>query len=300
MPYRSTYVLYLFAVILLLTHSCQCKKEHVDPPQPPAPPQDTWLVTSISLNGIPKDSFVYNDQQQLVQHWDYNTSYRQWQNYVVFSYNADGYVKMARYYNENDNTTKSLSQQDSLAWTSGKLWVYTTRYRDMGAGISGYDTTLLLVNTNRQFTLSGSKDTFIFNQGIYGDMVRFKEYTYLQQDVRQFTGHNYVNVIGAPTILEEYRYTMTYGSQVNALYRFLVKNPLLIQLVTADLQNTWKGFPYLASEHYVNSVRYEDAAGTQTTLPVTYTPFDTSAYPKEQLIGQNTSISYRYQIIRGK
>ncbi|MBC9932476.1 hypothetical protein [Chitinophaga qingshengii] len=298
MPYLRKYgLLYLLATLWILAPSCQCKKEHINPPEPPPPPQDVYLVTSISLNHVPKDSFVYNDQQQLIQHWDYNTTYRQWQNYITFDYNADGYVKTARYYNENDNTEKSLSQQDQLSWNTGKLLVYTTRYRELGQAISGYDTTTLLVNANKQFTLSGSKDTFVFNIGIYGNMVAFKEYAYQQQDVGQFTAHNYMNVTGAPLIFEEYRYTMTYGNQPNPLYPYLSKNPLLLQIVTADLQNKWKGYPYLASEHLVTSFRYEEANGDHATIPVTYTPFASSAYPQDQLIGSDI-ISYRYRVIK--
>lgn len=298
MPCLRKYGWCLLTGLLLLTHSCQCKKEHVDPPSPPVLPQDTYLVTSIRINGIPKDSFVYNDRLQLTQRWDYNPSYRQWQNYVAFGYNADGYVKTASYYNENDNTVKSLSQTDSLAWTPGRLMIYSTLYRNLGEEISGYDTTSLQVNAIRQFTLAGSKDTFIFNSGILGDMVQFKEYSYQQQDIPLFVTHNYVNVIGGALVLEGYRYTMTYNDRINPLHRYLSKNPLLLQAVTADLQNNWKGYPYLASEHYVTSIRYEEVNGASTTLPVTYIPFDTSAYAKEQRIGDNTVISYRYKIIK--
>ncbi|SJZ53508.1 hypothetical protein SAMN04488128_101622 [Chitinophaga eiseniae] len=298
MPCLRKYGWCLLTVVLLLTHACQCKKEHVDPPSPPPPPQDTYLVTSIRLNGIPKDSFVYNDRLQLIQRWDYNTSYRQWQNYIAFSYNADGYVKTAHYYNENDNTLKSLSQRDSLAWTSGRLMIYSTLYRNLGEEISGYDTTSLQINTSRQFTLAGSKDTFIFDNTIFGTMLQFKEYTYQQQDVQQFVTHNYVNITGGTLVLEGYRYTMTYNGQTNPLHRYLSRNPLLLQAVTADLQNNWKGYPYLASEHYVTSIQLQEVNGGSMTMPVTYTPLDTSAYPKDQRIGDNTVITYQYKIIK--
>lgn len=296
MPYLRKYGIYLFAAFLLLTHSCQCKKEHVDPPQPPAPPQDTYLVTSISLNGIPKDSLVYNDQLQLTERWDYNTSYRQWQNYTAFDYNADGYLKMARYYAENDNTLKSLAQKDSLGWAPGHLTIYTTFYRNQGEEISGYDTTKYLQDDFRRFSLIGYTDTLPF---VFGRMMSYEKYFYQDKDIRQYHIVNYVEVSNTSPTTEAYQYDMTYGSQPNPLYSHLSKNPLLLRMVTADLQNNiWKGYPFLASEHYVTSIRYESATSAAVTIPVTYFTPDNAPYPQEQRLASGTTISYRYRIVK--
>lgn len=296
MPYLRKYGIYLFAAVLLLTHSCQCKKEHVDPPQPPAPQLDKYLVTSLRVNGISKDSFVYNDHQQLTERWDYNTSYRQWQNYTAFVYNTDGYLKIARHYNENDNTLKSLSQKDSLIWFPGKLTIYTTFYRNLGEEISGYDTTRYLLDDVRRFTLIGYTDTLPF---FFGRMMSYEKYFYDQQDIRQYHIVNYVEPINLPPTTEAYQYDMTYGSQPNLLYRHLAKNPLLLRMVTADLQNNlWKGYPFLASEHYVTSIRYETAASSAVTIPVTYFTADTMQYPQEQRLASGTTISYRYRLVK--
>ncbi|NML41722.1 hypothetical protein HHL17_31340 [Chitinophaga sp. G-6-1-13] len=296
MPYLRTYGISLLAAILLLTHSCQCKKEHVDPPQPPAQQQENYLVTAIRINGTPKDSLVYNNQLQLTERWDYNTSYRQWQNYTAFMYNADGYLKLARHYNENDNTLKSLSQKDSLGWAPGRLTVYTTYYRNLGDEISGYDTTRYLQDDARRFSLIGYTDTLPF---FFGRMMSYEKYFYDQQDIRQYHIVNYVEPIGLPPTTEAYQYDMTYGSQPNPLYRYLSKNPLLLRMVTADLQNNiWKGYPFLASEHYVTSIRYETATSAAVTIPVTYFTPDTMHYPQEQRLASGTTISYRYRIVK--
>lgn len=298
MLYRQRYHwLCLIAVLYLLAPSCQCKKEHVDPSgPPPAPPPDGYLVTSIRINGTPKDSFVYNDQQQLTQHWDYNTTYRQWQNYSTFTYDADGYLKMVRYYNENDNTLKSLSQQDLVAWTPGKLMIYTTHYRNLGQEISGYDTSYLTLNNNRQLSLIGYKDTLPF---FFGRMMSYEEYTYQQQDIQRYHVVNYVEQTNLPPNTEAYQYDMVYRSELNPLYRHLSKNPLLCRIVTADLQNSnWKGFPFLASEHAVNSIRYETATATAINIPVTYFRPDTMLYPSEQRLASGTTISYGYRIVK--
>lgn len=296
MPHLRKYGWYLLTALLLLTHSCQCKKEHVDPPSPPAPSQDTYLVTSIRINGIPKDSFVYNGQLQLTERWDYNTSYRQWQNYTAFTYNADGYIKIARYYAENDNTLKSLAQKDSLGWASGHLTVYTTFYREQGAEISGYDTAKYPLDNLRRFSLIGYTDTLPF---YFGRMMSYEKYLYQQQDIQQYHVVNYVEPFDIPPTTEAYRYDMTYGSQPNPLYRYLSQNPLLLRMVTADLQkNLWKGYPFLASEHLVTSIRYETAASPAITVPVTYFTPDTMRYPQEQRLASGTTISYRYRVVK--
>lgn len=118
------------ALLLLITApGCQCKKDNtITPPPQPEPPKDTYLVTSIRVNNVPKDSLVYNDLHQVTERWDYNPSYRIWQNYVAYTYQPDGYVAIAKYYNENDNTIKSLSRRDSLVWKPMQLIAYTTYY----------------------------------------------------------------------------------------------------------------------------------------------------------------------------
>ncbi len=296
MPYLIQYRWYLLIALLLLTHSCQCKKEHIDTPPPPAPPQDTYLVTSIRINGIPKDSLVYNDQLQLTERWDYNTSYRQWQNYIAFAYNTDGYLKVARYYAENDNTLKSLAQKDSLGWANGNLTVYTTFYRELGSAISGYDTTKYLLDDFRRFSLIGYTDTLIF---YFGRMMSYEKYNYQQQDIQQYHVVNYVEPFDIPPTTEAYRYDMTYGSQPNPLYRYLSKNPLLLRVITADLQNNiWKGYPFLASEHLVTGIRYETAASPAITIPVTYFTPDNMPYPQEQRLASGVTIGYRYRVVK--
>ncbi|RBL88713.1 hypothetical protein [Chitinophaga flava] len=285
---------YVLIALLFTVSACQCKKENVDPPAPPAPPQDTYLVTSIRINGIPKDSLVYNNQQQLIERWDYNTSFHQWQNYISFIYAADGYLKTALYYNENDNSLKSRSQKDSLAWTAGRVTIYTTYYRELGEAVSGYDTSTLQINNSRLLSLAGSKDTFYLNIGVFGEKVEYEEYLYQQQDISHFTGLNYINIRGGQLVKDAYSYDMRYNSQINPLFRYLAKNPILLRKVTADLQDiVRRGYPFLASEHYVTSIRSAAA-----DMPVTYYTPDTLKYPLEQILPSSNKISYRYKIIK--
>lgn len=281
--------------------ACQCKKDSVTPPAPPDPVKDIYLVTSIRINGVPKDSFVYNDRYQVKERWDYNPSYRIWQNYISFSYNADGYLKKASYYNENDNTLKSLSQQDSIVWTPGRLKIYNTFYRELGEVISGYDSAFMQLLPDNKLALTGSKDTVHMSGTIRGERVYFQEYQYNNNEISRFIAVDYFNHFDSPPVIKEvYDFEMQYNQQNNPLYQQVAKNPILLRAITSDLLHANEnGYPFLASEHYVTAIKYQHNSLPAINVTVSYQPFDTSGYPVTQsLPGLNTTVTYNYKIIK--
>lgn len=302
MLYSKKSVLYYATVLsLMLTPACQCKKDTTRPNRPEEIPKDSHLVTVIKVNNVPKDSLVYNDQQQVTERWDYNTTYRMWQNYITYKYNADGYVTMVKYYNENDNTYKSLSQQDSLVWGSGTLIAYSTHYRELGSEISGYDTTWLKLNNKQQLTMLGSKDTFsVFPSG---KIVYYTEYQYDGNNIRSFTNMSYNITANDPVSATLYTdsYAMEYNQVRNPLYKLGAKNPYLFRTLVGDNfpDLTNKYFPFLGSERYVTNIKYKSEAIPFTNVSVTYKMLDGSNYAQTQTFaGLNMVIGYSYKTIQ--
>ncbi|WP_160712551.1 hypothetical protein [Chitinophaga solisilvae] len=291
------YPCYFLLLAGILICSCRKNDDGGSGPAPEPPEDSSYLVTAIRINGLPKDSLVYNERQQVKERWDYNPSYRMWQNYVTFTYNANGYVKTARYYHENDNTTKSLSQQDSIIWETGRVITYTTKYREYGTEISGYDTTSLQINGDLQLSMSGIKDT------AYLDFIKwllYDEFSYTGNDLQQFHYLNHVIPNRAPAVKREYTFTMQYGQQRNALYPQLSRNPVLARLVTA-YRNPEEGigYPYLVSLHHITAVTYQLNG---QAVPVTVnTKMKNERYPESiQLSGLGEEISYRYKVVKNK
>lgn len=302
MLYSKKSILYYATVLsLMLAPACQCKKESTLPTRPGEIPKDSHLITVIKINNVPKDSLVYNDQQQVTERWDYNTTYRRWQNYITYKYNADGYVTMVKYYNENDNTYKSLSQQDSLVWNNGVLIAYSTRYREMGNEISGYDTIRLKLNSNNQLTMLGSKDTLLVFPG--GKMVYYTEYQYDGNNIRSFTDMSYNitadDAVSATLFTDSYE--MTYNQVRNPLYKLGAKNPYLFRTLIGDnfpdLSN--KYFPFLGSERYVTNIKYKSEVIPFANISVTYKMLDGGNYAQTQTFEElNMVISYSYKIVK--
>jgi hypothetical protein len=303
MLYSKKSVLYYATVLsLLLAPACQCKKETTAPGKPPEIPRDSHLVTAIRINNVPKDSLVYNDQQQVTERWDYNTTYRIWQNYTTYQYNKDGFVTSAAYYNENDNTLKSLSQRDSIVWTPGKLIIYSTNYRELGTEISGYDTTRMELNNSQQLTLLGSRDTLLLDfppsKGLF-----YTDYQYDGNNIRQYTDMSYIIIVADPSsgILYMDRFEMEYNQVRNPLYKLVAKNPLLFrQLIGDQYQLSIKYFyPFLGSERYVTNVKYQSEAGPLTNAPVAYKMVNGTSYAQTQtLAALNMVISYSYKVVK--
>lgn len=296
-------LLYCTALLLfIIAPACQCKKDNsVTPPPRPEPPKDIYLVTSIRVNNVPKDSLVYNDQHQVTERWDYNTSYRIWQNYVAYQYNQEGYVSMARYYNENDNTIKSLSQKDSVAWTTDRIIVYTTFYRELGNEISGYDTLgYLHINNQRLLTLAGTKDTIPIGVGV---AVLYKQYQYNGKDITQFLDWNWYHVANRQPTSFMNKFDLAYLPFGNPLFPQVSKNPLLFRAIGGDNfpYSSNEYYPYLLSEHLAGAFTYEADDVPSKICPVTYKMYDTTHYPQTQSIaGINKTIDYTYKVIKAE
>ncbi|WP_142686261.1 hypothetical protein [Chitinophaga polysaccharea] len=290
------------ALLLLITApGCQCKKDNtITPPPQPEPPKDIYLVTAIRVNNVPKDSLVYNDQHQVTERWDYNPSYRIWQSYIVYQYNQEGYLSIAKYYNENDNTVKSLSQKDSLVWKPAQLVTYTTFYRELGTEISGYDTAYMQITPDRLLTLEGSTDTLVLD-GIPAIAVIYRQYRYQGKDVNQFTDMNYFLVrYGSPNLTMS-RFDLAYSQLNNPLFAQVAKNPNLFRAIVNDNYPFFSNefYPYLISEHLVTNIRYESEQIAPKNCPVTYKMYDTTNFPQTQTIaGLNKTLSYTYKVIK--
>lgn len=287
--------------LLVIAPGCQCKKDNtVNPPPRPGPPKDIYLVTSIRVNNVPKDSLVYNDKYQVTERWDYNPSYHIWQNYIAYQYNQEGYLSIAKYYNENDNTIKSLSQKDSLVWKPAQLVTYTTFYRELGTEVSGYDTAYMQLTPDHLPTLEGTTDTLVLD-GIPAIGVIYRQYLYQGKDISRFTDMNYFLVrYGTPTLTMS-RLDMTYNQFDNPLFAQVAKNPNLFRAIANDNYPFFSNeyYPYLVSEHLVSNITYESDKMAATSSPVTYKMQDTTNFPQIQTIaGLNKTISYTYKIIK--
>lgn len=291
---------YTALLLLMMVPACQCKKDNnVTPPPRPEPPKDIYLVTAIRVNNVPKDSLVYNDQQQVTERWDYNSSYRIWQNYIAYTYNQEGYVSMAKYYNENDNTVKSLSQKDSVAWNADRFIIYTTFYRELGNEISGYDTlNYLQTNNQKLLTLVGTKDTISI---VVGVAVLYKQYQYNGKDITQFLDMNWYHVYnGEPDLLTN-TFDLAYLPLENPLFPQVSKNPLLFRTIGGDKfpYPSDEYYPYLLSEHLTAAFTYKTDNVPSKICPITYKMYDTTHYPQTQSIaGINKTISYTYKVIK--
>jgi len=293
---------YIPLLLLLIISACRCKKDNsVTPPPPPDPPKDIYLVTAIRVNNVPKDSFAYNDLRQITEKWDYNTTYRKWQNYIAYTYRPDGYVAAATYYNEIEYNVKSLTQKDSLVWSTNNITTYTTFYRELGTAISGYDTTRQFINDHRQLTLEGSKDTIPLVDILGGVMVAYTQYAYQNNNLTQFVNMNYLTIRNGPPSLVMSKYDIIYTTLKNPLYPPLSKNPhLLRSIIGEQFPNTSNDYyPYLVSEHLLGSMQYATENTPLTTTIATYTWVDTSFSPQTQVIPRiDKSISYSYKIIK--
>lgn len=290
------------ALLLLVTApGCKCKKDNtVNPPPRPEPPKDIYLVTAIRVNNVPKDSLVYNDKHQVTERWDYNPSYRIWQNYIAYQYNQEGYLATAKYYNENDNTYKNLSQKDSLVWKPAQLVTYTTFYRNEGNEISGYDTAYMQLTPDHLPTLQGSTDT-IKTDVPSGVAVIYTQYLYQGKDISRFTNMNYFRIRNNTPDLTMSRFDLTYNQFDNPLFPQVAKNPNLFRAITNDNYPFFSNefYPYLVSEHLVSNIRYESDKVAATSSPLNYKMQDTTNFPQIQTIpGLNKTISYTYKIIK--
>ncbi|SEW54695.1 hypothetical protein [Chitinophaga arvensicola] len=287
-------------LLILITAACRNKKNEVTPPGPD-PVKAVYLVTAIRVNDIPKDSLVYNDKYQAIERWDYNTTYRKWQNYVTYTYSPDGYLAAAKYYNEIEYNVKSLTQKDSIVWNTGNLTIYTTNYRELGTAISGYDTVRQLINAQRQLIQEGSKDTVQLLDILGGLMVTYTEYTYKNNDLTGFLNMNYLTVRNTAPSLVISKYDITPTVLKNPLYPQVSKNPLLFRAILGskfpDLVNEY--YPYLVGEHLIAGVGVQIDNKPRISATPTFGWIDASANPLFQIMSQiDRNVTFSYKIIQ--
>ncbi|MBV8251937.1 MAG: hypothetical protein JO154_04950 [Chitinophaga sp.] len=280
---------------------CQCGKDHVVSPgggsnqdRPPLPDPGQYLVTYISVNNIGKDSMVYNDKKQVARKWEFVPFYRRFMNYVDYTYDAEGYVSTAVYYNYIGGYTV-LTRRDTIEWVPGKVNIYSTLYSGQTGAVSGKDTWRYKLDNNYQLTIEGSKDTFpSFNEG------RMVHYIASNREKEDIIWHKYVLYVESnhlPDVANSREYTMQYGIELNPLYPMIAGNPLLARAILSDVfpDPMDKTYPWLLSKHYVTGMQYIEDDKPVMTSTVSYTLMNNTRVATKQVFpGIQLELNYRY------
>ncbi|SHL66073.1 hypothetical protein SAMN05444266_104310 [Chitinophaga jiangningensis] len=279
-----TGILLMHAVIF---NSCKHEAGELTPPtQPPTlPSPGKYLVSAIYVNGIPKDTLIYNDARQVIRRWEFVPFYRKFIDYIDYTYNTNGYVKLADYYTYIGGSMLH-TKRDSVSISTGEMTTYTTLFRGDGT-VSGYDTVQYTTDTYNQLNLAV--------KGAQG--IIYSKYTY---NDRAMTGYRYkITVPGSIPI--DRNYAFEYSTNTNPLYPITLANPLLMRTLVKDIYPYPMDtvLPWLASQHYVNKITYTAETKPPVTSAVTYTYTDTTRFAASQYLpALGITINYRYKVIR--
>ncbi|HVI47291.1 MAG TPA: hypothetical protein VM802_20605 [Chitinophaga sp.] len=303
MSLQYKYLMYYCTLLLLIfSPACQCKKDAVvspgEIPPPPVPPANDYLVTAIFVNGIPKDSLIYNKKNQVTERWEFHSYYRLWLSHTVYRYNSNGYVKEAEYYNEVAYNVKGRTQKDSLVWAPGLLTIYTTFYRLQDGAVSGSDVSKLALNNNNQVITAGTRDTIIYTI-VKGKFLSYIGYEFTGNDIRELMDMTYVAIENSVPVTNIQHFKMDYDEgRLNPLYPAVAGNPLLLRALAGDVYPLPRNelYPYLCSKHYVTQVQKITESGPPVSSVAVYTKDETSRYASTQTLGNHgITISYHYR-----
>ncbi|MCW3467454.1 hypothetical protein [Chitinophaga nivalis] len=293
-PHDHLRSLYPILFCFLLLTAC-AKKDDYLPPAPPEPPKDLYLVSSITINGIPRDSLIYDNRHRLQKRWIYDNYYKEWSSYVLYIYETDGRLRAAYNYYTDPNHRSYLTSIDSLGWEPKRFITYTTFYREEGEAISGYDTTKNWYrNEEGRLGLIGSKS---WHYTFVGKQLAYEEFDYHNNNLTGYTFMDHYLFPDQTSNLQQDIFTITYGELPNALYPITSRNPLLL----AEWAKA--GYPYFGSEYLATAIQLTSSqtASPSVAIQVTGIFYPGSNYMQEQWYsGINKKILYRYKIIKAR
>ncbi|WP_143306459.1 hypothetical protein [Chitinophaga vietnamensis] len=289
---------YHFTMLLLAVLSWQCRKDH-PVANPPRPPDKQEVVVSIYLNGVPRDSLVYNSLGQVIEKWDYTKTYHHWQNYTRYTYNANGYITGAGYFSELRANIRDLTQTDSVVWLAGKMVIYSVMYRAYGVEMSGRDTSFYQLNAQQQINLAGTRDTIRHLGAIVLKSLMFLQYDFKENDISRLQDINYFLVLNSPEVKKKLQYDMEYGPYTNPLFRVVARNPLLLRSLAGEVFPLPRNamYPFLGSEHYVSFLRYTHNDAAPLSSAATYTMLGNGYAQTQEFKEMNLLFEYHYKTL---
>ncbi|SEW54692.1 hypothetical protein [Chitinophaga arvensicola] len=259
------------AIFLAFT-GCRHRKDDISTPPPPPPPlpvNDNYLVKTISLNGIVKDSLVYANGR-ISEQWQFSSSY-----YYCYKFSYDINDRLIL---SICSSNSGISIKDSLKWSADKVLSYVTF--SAGGVIQHYDTTLFKMDESRRLTGYFFKDTTNVPSPKVNDFWEgaFKGNNLVSSFWRRKNG-NFSN---------DEIFTLEYGRLGNPLAKYLRNNPLSALAMLGNYG------PFMLSDYNMTKMKSPNG---ESTISADATNFPGTENILTQTIreGNNTkTITYSY------
>ncbi|RBL91243.1 hypothetical protein DF182_01055 [Chitinophaga flava] len=209
------------ALFVLAAVSCK-KNETTEPPIPIDPPVVSYLPVTVYDDGMPADSFVYNDDNTVAKlYYYYNKDTKKYAQTVTFKYTNGKCVGMERAQND------VVYQTDALVYKGNKVTNYTTY---MGGR---KDSAFLTLDNRNMVTLDGSKDTL---RGSDFESMDYTEFTYANGNLVSHLHQHYYKDNGSSNSVKG-EATYSYDDKANTLQYFFAVNPYIAFILSWEEGN---------------------------------------------------------------
>ncbi|WP_143306932.1 hypothetical protein [Chitinophaga vietnamensis] len=211
------------------------------------PPATLPLLHTITVNGVPADSIVYDERRQLSAIWFYDDITRHWDahnEYVVGGNNK--VTKIMEYWGDE------LMRTDSLAWTDSLLIRYTVSHQ--ASAHAAYDTLVIALNEVGKAARVGTPDT-------------------LTDELHRFISYDDLLYNGANLSTLRSQDYFTTGTNGNAY----IKHENITTLIYDQYRNPFaplcSSYPGISRETFNENVLFADAANNvvSKTIQETFT-----------------------------
>lgn len=275
--------------LCLATVVTSCKKNDDEPVTPIDPVEIVFMPTVITHNGIPMDSFVYNDDYTISKFFTADEDLKTYTYNFEFFYDNN---KVCRKVKVTDVTKGS--ETDTLIYQDNKI----LRVRTFNGSIpSAPDSLYIQLNANKQVTLVGSKDTLQDKSPEYR-YLNYLEFIYNNGNWATFTNKDGSFYKGPDGSTRNSVYTTTlnytYDAKPNPLKPLFTINPVMYYYF-------YEGADLIHSCGTNNISKIEGTLNANgATTPVTYNftaTFNADGTLKEQKVNDGTSemvIGYKW------
>ncbi|NSL90542.1 hypothetical protein ECE50_027205 [Chitinophaga sp. Mgbs1] len=215
---------FLLLAGILTCSSCRKKSDGGNP----EPANYISLINTLSLDGVPLDSFEYNNRGKLAKSWHYNAKEKSYNKYIEYIYGSNG---TATGYNLflNETGDFKLRVQGTTITTGSKTTIYTESFVPDGTSM-GKGADQILANEAGQVIMHGTTDTVVLRDHVKGSAKRvyYQNLTYNNEGLKFAGSHYYITDTwwGAST-QEDTEITFGYTDNPNHMYRLVAGDPVM-------------------------------------------------------------------------
>ncbi|WP_212003785.1 hypothetical protein [Chitinophaga sp. HK235] len=273
------------ALFVLAAVSCK-KNDTTEPPIPVDPPVVFYLPATVYEDGMPADSFVYNDDNTVAKlYYYYDKATKKYAQTVAFKYVNGKCVGMER--TEND----VKSQTDVLVYKGNKV----TNYITYEGGRK--DSAFLTLDNRNMVTLYGTKDTLRTSDF---ESMDYTEFTYANGNLMGHLHSYYYKNSGFSNSVKG-EATYSYDDKVNTLQYFFAVNPYIAFLLGWEEGNLFSTGRNNLTKLVVESTSSSSGKSTDTYKITNIFDEKTGLLSKQQFTENDKPMGERvYRFIRSK